>query len=154
MIWINIGISVGTILVSALTLYFTISNSKKTRRITVLLSEKQKRHEEVFKHITSILDLGRKSYDVEEIEDRPKMKYEFLNHKVLIWVYLNKENKYAKEMRGYCNDYVFACVSILEKDTKEERQNYLLSANKYAQHIWLLIDKYIEEEDKLRSKLI
>ncbi|PAK34477.1 hypothetical protein CHI08_25485, partial [Peribacillus simplex] len=61
MIWISLG----SILVSALTLYFTISNSKKTRRITVLLSEKQKRHEEVFKHITSILDLGRKSYDVE-----------------------------------------------------------------------------------------
>lgn len=151
---LNISLSIGTILISALTLCFTIFNSKKTRKITVLLSEKQKRHEEAFKHITSVLDIGRRSFDVENNTDRQEMKYEILNHKVLIWVCLNKENKYAQELRENCNKYIFVCASTLEKEHKEERHKDFNAIDKYAKEIWKLIDKYIEEEDKLRIKLI
>lgn len=146
-------ISIVTVCVSVLTLTFTMINSKKTRRITVLLAEKQKNHEEVFKHITSVLDLGRRCFDVNNIEELSKIRYELLNRKVLIWVYLNKENKYSRDMRAYCNKYIFRCVSSLEKETLEERRFRLLN-NEDTKHIWLLIDKYIEEEEKLRSKLI
>ncbi|WP_273128973.1 putative holin-like toxin [Bacillus weihaiensis] len=154
MISISTAISIGTFVVAVITLIYTLINNKKTRRITVLLAERQKKQDEVFKHITYVLDLGRKSYDVDDELEKQKIKYELLNSKVLIWVYLNKENKYAKEMRSNCNLYIFQCASSLEEKNAEERKRALLSANKYAQEIWVLIDKYIEEEDKLKNKFI
>jgi len=100
------------------------------------------------------LDLGRKAYDVDDNLEKQRMKYELLNHKVLIWVHLNKENRYAKEMRESCNKYIFWCASSLESNDIEERSKYLFSADDSAKGIWLLIDKYIEEEEKLKYKLI
>lgn len=154
MITINSAITIGTLLVSTFTLVFSISNSKKTRRVTVLLTERQKRHDELFKHITAVLDIGRKIYNVENNSERQKMSYDLLNHKVQIWIHLNKENKYAKEMRGNCNEYIFYCAASLEEVNNEDRQQYLHVAGNYPKHIWVLIDKYIEEEEKLKIKFI
>ncbi|MEM5014098.1 hypothetical protein WKH57_25655 [Niallia taxi] len=154
MITISTLISICTLFVAIFTLVFTLINNKKTRRISVLLAERQKKQDEVFKHITYVLDLGRKSNDINDELEKQKIKYELLNRKVLIWVYLNKQNKYAKEMRKNCNLYITWCASSLENNDIDVRKMYLSEADESAKEIWVLIDKYIEEEDKLKNRLI
>jgi len=51
MISISTAIDIGTLVVVALTFIYTLINNKKTRRIAVLLAERQKKQEEVFKHM-------------------------------------------------------------------------------------------------------
>jgi hypothetical protein len=48
---------------------------KKDRRISVVLEERRKMHNELFHHITSVLDLGRKSIEIVDKEKRQEMKW-------------------------------------------------------------------------------
>jgi hypothetical protein len=150
-----------TLSLSVLTLLLLIYNSitlnkakKKDRRISVVLEEKRKMHSELFNHITSVLDLGRKSIEIADKEKRQEMKWQLLNHKIHIWVNLNNENDLSEQLRSHCNEYVFWCAGILEEEIDNQVNAYTSTANKSAQNIWILIDKYIEKENDLREELI
>jgi hypothetical protein len=152
--YITLGVSVATLF---LLIYNSISLNrakKKDRRISVILEERRKMHNELFHHITSVLDLGRKSIEIVDKEKRQEMKWQLLNHKIYIWVNLNRENEFAEQLRSHCNEYVFWCAGILEKEFNNQFDSYTSSADKNVQSIWILIDKYIEKEIDLRKELI
>jgi hypothetical protein len=152
--YITLGVSVATLL---LLIYNSISLNrakKKDRRISVVLEERRKMHNELFHNITSVLDLGRKSIEIVDKEKRQEMKWQLLNHKIYIWVNLNRENEFSEQLRSRCNEYVFWCAGILEKEFDNQVGSYTSAADKSVQSIWILIDKYIEKENDLREELI
>ncbi|ESU31895.1 hypothetical protein G3A_14160 [Bacillus sp. 17376] len=152
--WVDyttLGVSVVTLLLLAYNSISLNRAKKKERRISVVLEKKRKMHNELFHHITSVLDLGRRSIETIDMEKRQEMKWQLLNHKIFIWVNLNRENEFAEQLRSNCNEYVFWCASILENDQVD---SYNLAAVKSVKHIWVLIDKYIEKENELMEKLV
>lgn len=157
MTWIDyttLGVSLGTLLLLAYNSISTNRAKKKDRRISVVLEEKRKINEELFHHITSMLDIGRKCTEITEMEKRQEIKWQLLNHKIFIWINLNRENEYAKQLRSHCNEYVFWCAGILEKDYNNQDDTYTLTADKSVQNIWALVDKYIEKDNELMEGLI
>lgn len=158
MTWVDyttLGVSAGTLLLLVLNSISSNQAKKKDRRISVVLEERRNMHNELFHHITSVLDIGRKSIEINDIEKRQEMKWRLLNHKIFIWVNLNKENEFAEQLRSNCNEYVFWCAGILENEFNNQvEDSYTLAADKSVQHIWILIDKYIEKENELKEKLI
>ncbi|KON83377.1 hypothetical protein AF331_17945 [Rossellomorea marisflavi] len=157
MTWIDyttLGVSVGTLLLLVYNSIISNKAKKKDRRISVVLEERRKMHNELFLHITSVLDIGRKSIEIIEMEQRQEMKWKLLNHKIFIWLNLNKENKFSEQLRSHCNEYVFWCASILEKEYDIQVDSYTWVADKNVQNIWVLIDKYIKNENELKKKLI
>ncbi|WP_340373288.1 hypothetical protein [Peribacillus sp. FSL E2-0218] len=157
MTWIDyttLGVSVGTFLYLVINGLISFGIKKKDRKITVFLEERRKMHNELFHHITSVLDLGRKCEEVEDFAKRQEMKMALLNHKIFIWVNLNKENEFAKQLRSNCNEYIFKCAGNLEREFHNQDNSFSIAANKNVQHIWILIDKYIEKENELKEELI
>ena len=49
-------------------------------------------HNDLFEHITKVLDLGRRCFDEIDENEKQKMKFELLNHKIFIWINLNRNN--------------------------------------------------------------
>lgn len=147
-------VNILTLCISLGTFIILIINSIKNRKINVLLSEKRKMQNDLFLSITKILDIGRRSLEIKDLKERQQMKYDLLNHKILIWINLDYKNKYAKDMRENCNQYIFWCASSLENNSSSEKIDIHLTANKNLHSIWQLIDLYIEEENKLIEKLI
>lgn len=155
--WIEyttLGVSIGTLLLLIYNSFSSKREKRKDRRISVVLEERRKMHTELFQHITSVLDLGIKSLEIEDMGKRQEMKWQLLNHKIFIWVNLNRENEFARQLRSHCNEYVFWCASMLEKEFNSQDDSYELAANRSVQHIWILIDKYIENENELKKEFI
>ncbi|KAA6454400.1 hypothetical protein [Bacillus cereus] len=131
-----------------------VENKEKDRRIAVELSEKRRMQNDLFEHITKVLDIGRRC-DVEtDVEEKQKMKFELLNHKVFIWINLDRKNKFSEDLRGNCNTYITWCADFLSTSDEEKKIHYQRASEKNKQIIWVLIDKYIEEENKLIEGLM
>ncbi|PFU28626.1 hypothetical protein [Bacillus cereus] len=139
------------VIVNSIRDYFT---KKKDRKIAVELSEKRRMQNELMNHITKVLDLGRRCFEETDGNEKKKIKFELLNHKVFIWINLDRENACAKELRSDCNKYIFLCASFVESSNDKEKLNFERASHKNMKSIWLLIDKYIEEETKLIEELI
>ncbi|MGH0942117.1 hypothetical protein ACQVTS_12360 [Bacillus mycoides] len=154
-------IKVGTLIVSFLTLvvssYGAITlnkNKEKDRRVTVMLSEKRRMKSDLFEHIIKVLDLGRRCFEETDEKEKQKMISELLNHKKIVWINLDRENSFSKNLREKSNSYIFNCTWFLE--TTNSAQGHTIQANAYddQREIMMLIDKYTEEEDKLIEELI
>lgn len=76
-----------------------------------------------------------------------------LNYKVGVWINLNRENKFADNLRGDCNLLATWIASALE-ETNDNTSSYLLAADECRKNIWMLIDKYIEEEEQMIKSII
>ncbi|SIR47628.1 hypothetical protein SAMN05878494_3939 [Bacillus cereus] len=151
---ITLGIALFTLVVSIYNARTLNENKEKDRRIAVELSEKRRMHNDLFEHITKILDLGRRCRVETDEKEKQKMKFELLNHKIFIWINLDRDNCFAKDLRENSNKYIFWWASFLESSNKEEKINFERASDKNMKSIWLLIDKYIEEENKLIAELM
>ncbi|BCA33689.1 hypothetical protein BwiPL1_20710 [Bacillus wiedmannii] len=148
---ITLGIALFTLVVSIYNAITLNKNKEKDRRIAVELSEKRRMHNDLFEHITKVLDLGRRFSEETDGIEKQKMKFELQNHKVFIWINLDRDNCFAEELRGNCNEYIFRQVSSWEETDGEWHVSYA-QENFYL--IYELIDKYIEEENKLIKELM
>ena len=85
-------------------------NKEKDRKVTVSLPEKRRMQKDLMDHITKVLDLGRKCFEETDENEKKKIKFELLNHKVYIWINLNEENSFAKELRSHSTEYIFGVL--------------------------------------------
>ncbi|NGT03823.1 hypothetical protein [Clostridium perfringens] len=67
---------------------------------------------------------------------------------------LNYENKFKDDLRDNCNKLVTLVASALECNDTTKQINYINSDNKNRLEIWNLIDKYIEEEEKIIKSML
>lgn len=109
---ITLGIAVFTLVVSIYNAITLNQSKKKDRRIAVELSEKRRMQNDLMKHITEVLDLGRRGFKEKEENEKQKIYFQLLNHKPFIWINLDRENRSAKKLRENCNEYIFWCTSF------------------------------------------
>ncbi|PEM95197.1 hypothetical protein CN639_01250 [Bacillus toyonensis] len=147
-------LSLATLIVSIYNARTLNENKEKDRRIAVELSEKRRVQNELMNHITKVLDLGRRCRVETDENNKQKMKFELLNHKIFIWINLDRNNCVHEDLREQCNIYINFCASSLEVPNREEQLSYLDNANKNFNFILQLIDRYIEEENKLIEELM
>lgn len=83
-----------------------MKTKKKIIRIAVELSEKRRMQNDLFEHITKVLDLGRRCSVETDEKEKQKIKFELLNHKIFIWINLDRKNKFTKDLRINCNEYI------------------------------------------------
>ncbi|MGM1462405.1 MULTISPECIES: hypothetical protein [Bacillus cereus group] len=134
------------VIVNAIKDYLT---KKKDRRITVSLPEKRRMQKDLMDHITKVLDLGRRCFEETDEHEKQKIKFELLNHKVYIWINLNEENSFAKELRSHSTEYIFWCASFLDSPNEKEKFNFRTDSYKNQRSIMGVIEKYYKEENRL-----
>ncbi|MGH0779827.1 hypothetical protein ACQVQ8_22320 [Bacillus cereus] len=155
--WIKIitlifsGITAVMIIINSIRDYLT---KKKDRRISVVLPEKRRMQNELFEHIIKVLDLGRRCIGELDENEKQKMKFELLNHRPFIWINLDRKNRFSKELRANCNEYITWCAHFVDSSNEVEKNNSIRASDKNKKVIWVLIDKYIEEENKSIEKLM
>ncbi|HDR4903690.1 hypothetical protein COC69_02385 [Bacillus cereus] len=149
-------IKFGTLVISFFTLLLSIysartlnQNKEKDRKVTVSLPEKRRMQKDLMDHITKVLDLGRKCFEETDENEKKKIKFELLNHKVYIWINLNEENSFAKELRSHSTEYIFWCASFLDSPNEKEKFNFRTDSYKNQRSIMGVIEKYYKEENRL-----
>ncbi|PFO09259.1 hypothetical protein COJ63_06055 [Bacillus cereus] len=154
-------IKFGTLVISFFTLLLSIysartlnQNKEKDRKVTVSLPEKRRMQKDLMDHITKVLDLGRKCFEETDENEKKKIKFELLNHKVYIWINLNEENSFAKELRSHSTEYIFWCASFLDSPNEKEKFNFRTDSYKNQRSIMGVIEKYYKEENKLIDGLM
>ena len=81
--------------------------------------------------------------------------HEVLNYKVGVWINLNRENSFSVELRSNCNSLATWVASALEEISDDNTVcSYLKAADRNRQQIWSIIDKYIEEEEKIIESIV
>ncbi|WP_180227171.1 hypothetical protein [Bacillus toyonensis] len=53
-----------------------------------------------------------------------------------------------------CFDYIIWYVRFVESSNEAEKNNFIRASDENKKAIWGLIDKYIEEENKLIDELV
>ncbi|GAB6248894.1 hypothetical protein ORM92_21420 [Bacillus cereus] len=136
--WIKFGtlvISFFTLLLSIYSVRTLNQNKEKDRKVTVSLPEKRRMQKDLMDHITKVLDLGRKCFEETDENEKKKIKFELLNHKVYIWINLNEENSFAKELRSHSTEYIFWCASFLDSPNEKEKFNFRTDSYKNQRSI-------------------
>ena len=135
-------IKFGTLVISFFTLLLSIYSARtlnqykeKDRKVTVSLPEKRRMQKDLMDHITKVLDLGRKCFEETDENEKKKIKFELLNHKVYIWINLNEENSFAKELRSHSTEYIFWCASFLDSPNEKEKFNFRTDSYKIQRSI-------------------
>ncbi|MFE6587957.1 hypothetical protein ACFVM9_25140, partial [Bacillus mobilis] len=72
-------LSLATLIVSIYNARTLNENKEKDRRIAVELSEKRRMQNDLFEHITKVLDLGRRCSVETDEKEKQKIKFELLN---------------------------------------------------------------------------
>ncbi|ONG99135.1 hypothetical protein [Bacillus cereus] len=147
-------ISLSTLLVSIYNAKTLNKNKEKDRRIAVELSEKIRMQNDLFEHITKVLDLGRRCSVETNEKEQQKMKFELLDHKIFIWINLDRKNHFTKDLRENCNEYITWCADSLSTSDETKKLLYQRNSEQNKKSIWVLIDNYIEEENKLIEGLM
>ncbi|MGY3267665.1 hypothetical protein ACVWY7_000581 [Bacillus sp. TE9106W] len=147
-------ISLATLIVSIYNARTLNENKEKDRRIAVELSEKRRMQNALFEHITKVLDLGRRcSVETDEKEKR-KMKFELLYLRPFILINLDRKNRFSKDLMMNCFEYIICYVRFVESSNEAEKNNFIRASDENKKVIWDLINKYIEEENKLIDELV
>ncbi|PGE64184.1 hypothetical protein COM65_07085 [Bacillus wiedmannii] len=147
-------ISLATLIVSIYNARTLNENKEKDRRIAVELSEKRRMQNELFEHITKVLDLGRRCSVETDEKEKQKMKFELLYHRPFILINLDRKNRFSKDLMTNCFDYIILYVRFVESSNEVEKDDCIRASNENKGAIWDLIDKYIEEENKSIEKLM
>lgn len=154
--WISIVtliISGGTLVL--LIIQFLVNNNNRNidRRIGVMVNAQREKQKELFVHILGLLDIERQiTYATISNEEINRSFHNALDHKVNIWINLNRKNKYSKDMRENCTHLATWLASSLE--SSKDKEHYMKSAQRNAQIIWQLIDRYIDEEEKIIEEMM
>lgn len=155
-------IQLGTLGISGVTLgklFYDSMNMrdqlKIDRRISVTVEEKRKMQRELFNHVSSLLYIDRKAvtatFTREEMRNAISDAH---NHKINVWINLNRDNKHQNSLKDECSILATFLSNFLEDPGEEQLKQYLDTTEKTTWKIWLLIDKYIEEEEKLIKNLL
>lgn len=155
-------VSVITLLISALTLFmvgvelFVNTRQRKIdRQIEVTIGERRRMQQELFKNVLGILEIERELQYGKFLKENNMLFHEVLNYKVGIWINLNRENSFSGDLRSNCNELVTWIASTLEEASDDNTAcSYLKAADRNRQQIWILIDKYIEEEEKIIKSIV
>lgn len=155
-------VSVITLLISALTLFmvgvelFVNTRQRKIdRQIEVTIGERRRMQQELFKNVLGILEIERELQYEKFLKEKNMLFHEVLNYKVGIWINLNRENSFSVDLRSNCNELATWVASALEEVSDYNRAcSYLKAADRNRQQIWILIDKYIEEEEKIIKLIV
>ena len=105
--------------------------------------------QELFKSVINILEIYRQLEYNKNLKENDILFHEILNYRVSIWINLNRENSFSKELRSNCNQLSIWIASALEEQNADNIQSFIATANDNRNQIWILIDKYIEEEERL-----
>lgn len=154
--WISIVtliISGGTLVLLIIQFFVNNNNKSIDRRLGVMVSAQREKQKELFVHVLGLLDIERQiSYKTISNDEIKRNFHNALDHKVNIWINLNRNNKYTVEMRDHCTQLAFWLASSLE--SQNNKDSYMDSANRNVQVVWQLIDKYIYEEEKLIEEMM
>nr|AKF16583.1 hypothetical protein [Clostridium perfringens] len=119
-----------------------------------MVAENRRKQQELFKNIIGILEVYRQVEYENLLKEESILFHEILNYKVGVWINLNYENKFKDDLRDNCNKLVTLVASALECNDTTKQINYINSDNKNRLEIWNLIDKYIEEEEKIIKSML
>ncbi|WP_017416781.1 hypothetical protein [Clostridium tunisiense] len=155
-------ISVGTLLISALTLIMVVvqllvntKQRKIDREIEVTIGERRRMQQELFKNVLGILEIDRELEYEKFLKEKNILFHQVLNYKIGVWINLNRENSFYVDLRRNCNSLATWIASALETANDDnEEQSYFEARDRNRQHIWILIDKYIEEEERLVKLIV
>ena len=155
-------IQLGTLGISGATLgklFYDSMNMKNQikidRRISVTVEEKRKMQRELFNHVTSLLNIDSKATTATFTREELRIAIsDTHNHKINVWINLNRDNKHQNSLKDECNILATFLSNFLEDPGEEQLEQYLDITEKHKWKIWLLIDKYIEDEEKLIKKLL
>lgn len=127
----------------------------KDRLIAVTVDERRKIQIELFKHVTSILSIDKKT-EIGYLKREKIREYlsDIQNHKINIWINLNSDNKYQKKFRAECDLLVKLVSAFLEDPQENQHLQYLSEVEVIRKKIWRLIDQYIEDEERLINEML
>lgn len=150
---VTLIISGGTLLLLVVQFYVNNKSRYIDRRIGVMVSEQRTKQKQLFQHVVDLLDIDRQvDYGTITPEVEKDRFHSVLNHKVSIWINLNRNNKYSTELRSNCTELATWVASAI--DEPKEREHYMKAAVRNRQMIWALIDKYILEEEYLIEEML
>lgn len=147
-------VSIGTFVMVIVKFFWDSKQKKIDREISIMVAENRRKQQELFKNIIGILEIYRQAEYEKLLKEESILFHEILNYKVGVWINLNYENKFKDKLRGNCNQLVTLVASALECNDTTKKMNYIDSANKNRLEIWKLIDKYIEEEEKIIKSIL
>lgn len=154
--WVSVVtllISGGTLVLLIIQFFVNNNNRNIDRRIGVMVNAQREKQKELFVHVLGLLDIERQiTYATISESEMNKSFHNALDHKINIWINLNRNNKYAIDMRENCTLLAFWLASSLE--SSKDKESYMESAQRNAQIIWQLIDRYISEEEKLIEEMM
>ena len=146
---INLFISIGTFIIVIINIFIDNKQRKIDRQIDVIIGERRRMQQEFFKSVINILEIYRQLEYNKNLKENDILFHEILNYRVSIWINLNRENSFSKELRSNCNQLSIWIASALEEQNADNIQSFIATANDNRNQIWILIDKYIEEEERL-----
>lgn len=146
---INLVISIGTFIIVIINIFIDNKQRKIDRQIDVIIGERRRMQQELFKSVINILEIYRQLEYNKNLKENDILFHEILNYRVSIWINLNRENSFSKELRSNCNQLSIWIASALEEQNADNIQSFIATANDNRNQIWILIDKYIEEEERL-----
>lgn len=152
---ITLLISFGTLIVVIVEVVINLNQRKIDRRIDVTIEERRRMQKELFENVNGILEIDREVRYKKLLKEEDVLFHEVLNYKIGVWINLNRENIFSEDLRSHCNrlaTWIASCLEELSDDNKVDQ--YLEIANTSTQHIWILIDKYIEEEERLIQTIV
>ena len=151
---VTAGVSIGTFGMIRVKFFWDSKQKKIDREISIMVAENRRKQQELFKNIIGILEVYRQVEYENLLKEESILFHEILNYKVGVWINLNYENKFKDDLRDNCNKLVTLVASALECNDTTKQINYINSDNKNRLEIWNLIDKYIEEEEKIIKSML
>lgn len=152
---ITLLISFGTLIMVGVELFINTNQKKIDRQIAVTVKERRRMEQDLFKNVIGILEIYRELEYKKFLKEKNILFHEVLNYKVGVWINLNNENSFSLDLRKNCNELATLVASGLETINDDNKiELYQKKANLNRQRIWISIDKYIEEEEKLIKSIV
>lgn len=148
-------ISILTLIMVGVELFINTNQRKIDRKIEVTIAERRRMQQELFKNILGILEIDRECQYKKFLKEENVRLHEVLNYKIGVWINLNRQNSFSENLRSECNQLATCVGSYLDTlGDGKEKYRYMQTANLNRHKIWGLIDKYIEEEERLIQSIV
>lgn len=152
---ITLFISFLTLIMVGVELFINTKQRKIDRQIEVTVGEHRRMQQELFKNVLGILEIERELQHKKFLKEKNILFHEVLNHKIGVWINLNRENSFSSDIRSHCTSLATWVASALEESGDNNTVcSYLEAAHNHSKHIWVLIDKYIEEEEHIIKSIV
>lgn len=146
---VTAGVSIGTFLMVIVKFFWDVRQKRIDREINIMIVENRRKQQELFKNVMGILEVHRQIEHEILLKEKSILFHEILSFKVGVWINLNSQNNFKDELRNNCNELVMWVASALETDGVEPQKEYTDISIKNRMQIWILIDKYIDEEESI-----